>query len=74
LPTLIQSAQLILSGIVPGYLTQQANDNIMFYFKPYELYPGFYLNYSLAEPIIIRQDGIVEAYFNVYPDYDPERG
>jgi len=46
--------------MLPDYLTNQGNFYISEYFKPYEVYPGITLNYTLAEPIIVRPNGVLE--------------
>jgi len=51
---------LVLTGMLPDYLTNQGNFYISEYFKPYEVYPGITLNYTLAEPIIVRPNGVLE--------------
>lgn len=69
-PTILASLQLALSGVIPNYINQKANDNIQYYFRPYRLYQGLTLNYSLAEPINLRSNAVLEGYFSINPYYD----
>lgn len=55
---------MALTGIVPDYLTARANFFISEYYKPYEIYEGLYITYSLAEPMLVRNDSVIQGYFD----------